>query len=39
MTKEEAWKLIDQICSQINLNREGHTKLMEALIVLKPEGL
>ena len=35
MTAQEAVSIIDQVCSQINTNREGHAKITEALNTLK----
>ena len=36
MNKEQAWNLIDQVCAQINVSRETHIKIAEALKLLKP---
>lgn len=35
MKTEEALKLIDQVCAQVSLSREGHIKVQAALDVLK----
>lgn len=37
MTKEEAWKLLEVVTAQINVNRDVHNKILMALQVLKPE--
>lgn len=37
MTKQEAWKLIDNLCSQVNVSRETHIKIAQALELIKPE--
>ena len=34
MTPMEALKLLDGVCSQVQTNRENHTKLQEAIMVL-----
>lgn len=38
MTKQDAWILIDNVCAQVNVNRESHRRIIEALNLLKPEG-
>jgi len=35
MTKEEALQILDNICAQVSLNREGHVKLQQAIEVLR----
>ena len=35
MAPEEAINLLDSICAQVNLNREMHLKVQEAIKVLK----
>jgi hypothetical protein len=35
MTSEQALQLIDQAVAQLNLNRAQHSKLIEAVAVLK----
>lgn len=35
MTVEEALQMLDNICAQVSLNREGHMKLQQALNVVR----
>ena len=35
MSVEDAINLLDQICSQVSLNRDTHAKVMEAVKVLR----
>lgn len=35
MKPEDAINLLDQICAQVNLNRETHAKVQEAVETLK----
>ena len=37
MKPEDALNLLDQICSQVNLNRDAHAKVEEAISILKKE--
>lgn len=37
MNKEQAWNLLDQVCAQVNVSREVHVRIIEALKLLKPE--
>lgn len=37
MTKEEAFKFIDSLCAQVNVSRETHIRIAQALDLLKPE--
>jgi hypothetical protein len=34
MTPQEAIQIIDNVCSQVSLNRESHVKVQEAIKVL-----
>lgn len=35
MNTDEALQIIDSICAQVNLTREGHVKVQEAIAVIK----
>ena len=35
MTVTEALKLIDNVCAQVSLNRDGHVKIQEALRIVR----
>jgi len=37
MKPEDAINLLDNICSQVNLNREAHAKVQEAIAVLRKQ--
>jgi len=38
MSIEDAINLLDQICSQVSLNRDTHAKVMEAVKVIRDQN-
>ena len=38
MNKNQAWSVVDQACSVLQLTREQHQQLEQALHLLKPES-
>ncbi len=39
MTLEEALQMVDTVCAQVQLNRQGHIQLQTAIAVIRSETM